>query len=196
VRRNADRWNSEQNLVASGGGLVLTDDGLLTINLSDIPGLEFDGGAVQVKVQGDGGLILDANGLQADPDVPRWRKYTVEHDDLQTGGTTNHVELFQLPAGGVISGVKLKHSEAFAGSGITGYTVTVGVTGELDRYSAPFNVLQAVGDAVHLTERTIGAEDHAAAKSIRLAATSVGGNLNQSSAGSLDVWVLWGIAVD
>jgi len=123
--------------------------------------------------------------------VPVWTKYSKAHADLQAAALTNDIELLSLPAKSVIHAVYLKHSTAFAGAGITAYTLSVGVAADLIRYSLPQDVLQAIGNTVFLVTSAVGAENHGAAVSIRLAAVSVGANLDQSSAGAVDVWVLW-----
>lgn len=121
--------------------------------------------------------------------VGAWKKYTVTHTQLQAAALTNDIELLSLPAYGVIEALLLKHSIQFAGSGITAYAVGVGITGDLERYAGPFNVLQAVGNAAHEVSNVKAIESVTGATSIRLSAESVGANLDQSTAGSLDIWL-------
>jgi hypothetical protein len=123
--------------------------------------------------------------------LPRWTKYTVGHAALQAAALTNDIELFSLPAKAMLHEVHVKHSTAFAGTGITAYTVSVGIAGETTRYSDAFDVFQAVGDTVFDPNAGGFLEDHGSATSVRIFATSEGANLDQSSAGSVDVWVLW-----
>lgn len=79
--------------------------------------------------------------------LPYWRKYSVSHAALQTGALTNNIEVFQLPAGGVLHGLKVKHGTAFAGTGITDYKVDIGVTGTLAKFISAFDVDSAVSDS-------------------------------------------------
>lgn len=90
--------------------------------------------------------VLDvlSNKITAGARLPFWRKFPVAHSALQTGATANNIELFQLPAGGVLHGLKAKHSVAFAGTGITDYKIGVGVSGELGKFIADFDVDSAV----------------------------------------------------
>jgi len=90
--------------------------------------------------------VLDvlSNKITAGARLPFWRKYSVGHAALQTGATANNIELFQLPAGGVLHGLKVKHSVAFAGTGITDYKVGVGVSGSLGKFIGDFDVDSAV----------------------------------------------------
>jgi hypothetical protein len=191
-RRNADRFQSDGFVLDPNGGLQVNSDG--TIGLKTGDGVDADSNGVKVDLATDPALEFDGGKLKLTDSVPRWRKYTVGHADLQAGSLENTIELFELPAAGTILAVKIKHTTAFAGSGITAYTVRVGVAGELDKYSSEFDVFQATGNAVNLIERTIGAEDQASATSVKLTAKSAGANLDQSSAGSVDVWVLWCVA--
>lgn len=137
-------------------------------------------------------LVQDA--LEKLDAAPWWTKYTVDYSDLAAAATTNNIELFSLPAGGVIHGVKIKHSTAFSGGSISAYTVSVGITGTLAKYASAFDVFQAVGNAVQQISSTVGTENHGAATSIKIAATSTTDNLDQATAGSVDVWVLWSVA--
>jgi len=120
----------------------------------------------------------------------QWVKYTKTHSQLQSAGTTHDVEVFQLPAKTMIQGVVIKHSTAFAGTGITDYKVSLGITGDLTKYSAQFDVYQAVGAGVGQTTNVMDFESFSSPVSIRMGAESVGAALDQSTAGEVDVWVL------
>lgn len=89
-------------------------------------------------------LQVLANKITAGDRLPFWRKWTVGHAALQTVSMTNNIELFQLPAGGAIHALKVKHSTAFAGTGITDYKVSVGIAGTLQKFIADFDVDSAV----------------------------------------------------
>ena len=123
-----------------------------------------------------------------------WTKYTVSYSDLSAAATTNDVELFSLPAGGVIHGVKIKHSTAFSGGAISAFTVSVGITGTLAKYASAFDVFQVVANTTQQISSTVGTENHGAATSIKIEATSTGANIDQATAGSVDVWVMWSVA--
>src|SRR5690606_15447082 len=64
--------------------------------------------------------------------VPGWQKFSVTHTQFQTAGLTQNILLYSLPAGGLIHGVKLKNTIAFAGAGITDYFLSLGFVGALD----------------------------------------------------------------
>lgn len=127
--------------------------------------------------------------------TPSVTKYTVSHTALQAAATSNDIALFSLPAGGVIQEVKIKHSVIFAGTGITDYKLSVGIVGNLTKYASAFDVDTAVSGTNFQLSGTLGSENHGAATSIRLAATSAGANLDQSTGGTVDVWVLTYVAV-
>ena len=150
----------------------------------------WDGGAYRLLASA--AALLDAS---LSSETPRWFKFTKTFTTLSAAATTNDIELFSLPAGGVVHAVKIKHSAAFTGGAISAYTVSVGIAGNLVKYSAAQNVFQAPGNTVFLLTATTGTENHGAATSIRLAATSTGANLNAATAGSVDVWVLLSKAV-
>lgn len=138
------------------------------------------------------GSSLDVTAVETGTGVPIWKKYTVSHIALQAAALTNDIELLSLPAFGVIHNVIIKHSTAFAGIGITAYTLSVGISSNLTKYASAFDVFQATGGGIGQTSNVSDFEDVTSSTSIRLAATSTGANLDQSTAGSVDVYVLWG----
>jgi len=121
---------------------------------------------------------------------PLWEKFTFSHTALQTAGLTNDIELFSLLSLGTIQAIVVKHSTAFAGTGITAYTLSVGIVGSLDKYTIPLDVFQAVGATVFTVSSGTDLENVGSATSIRLSAIAIGANLDQSTAGSVDVYVL------
>lgn len=127
--------------------------------------------------------------------IPRWTKYSITHTQLQAAAMANDIELLSLPAGGIIHAVKIKHSTAFAGTGITDYNLSVGIVGHLTKYAVVFDVDSAVSNTNLMLAGVMNTENHGAATSIRLSATSTGANLDQSTAGAVDVWVLASAAV-
>lgn len=126
---------------------------------------------------------------------PAWVKTTLSYTQFQAASTTNSITLLVLPAGGVIHSVKIKHSTAFAGTSITAMTVSVGVTGTLNKYASAFDVYQAVSDTTFQLSTGAGSENHGSATNILATGTSTGANLNALTQGSVDVWVLMSKAV-
>ncbi len=128
-----------------------------------------------------------------DPIGPTWVKYTIASAQLSAAATTNDIELFSLPAGGVIHEVRTKHSVAFAGGAISAYTISSGITANLVKYASAFDVFQAVaGDTMQLSSGP-HTENADSATSVRVAAVSTGANLDAATAGSVDVDVLWSV---
>jgi hypothetical protein len=120
-----------------------------------------------------------------------WTKYSVIHTALQAAALTNDIELFSLPASTLIHKVIIKQTTAFAGT--TTYTLSVGIVGTLVKYIAAYDVMAAVSDTTFgVAAVTVNAtlENFGAATSIRLAAVSTVENLDQSSAGAADIYVL------
>lgn len=122
--------------------------------------------------------------------MPVWTKYSVVHTALQAAAVTNDIELFSLPTKTLIHRVIIKNTIAFAGT--TTYTLSVGIVGNLVKYIAVFDVMQAVANTTFgIAAATINAtlENFGAATSIRLSAISTIQNLDQSSAGAVDIYV-------
>lgn len=121
--------------------------------------------------------------------APVWQKYTFAYSDLATAATSNSITLFSLGAKQVIHGVVVKHETAFAGGSLSAYDVSVGVTGDLERYSSDFDVFQAVGSSTAQASQDLSPENFSTSTNILLSAVSVGDNLDQATAGSIDIWV-------
>ena len=122
--------------------------------------------------------------------LPAWVKYTVSHTSLQAAALVNDIELFQLAAKQCLHAVMIKHSTAFSGGAIATYTLSVGLSGTLTKYTSAFDVFQATGNTVLQTSNSVNVENTAATTSVRLSAISTGANLNASAAGSVDVYVM------
>jgi hypothetical protein len=117
-------------------------------------------------------------------------KLTVSHAALQVAALTNNTNLFLLPAKSVVESILLKTTTAFAGAGITDYDLTVGITGNESKYLPNFDADTAVaGNYYDLSSVATGADDFNATEQIKLFATSVGANLNASTAGSVDIYL-------
>ena len=144
----------------------------------------------------DVSIQVTGNKLTLKNAVPFWRKYTVTHAQWQAAAASGTVDLFTLPPGGIVHAVKIKHSTQFVGTGLTDYKVSVGITGNATKYAAAYDVDTAVGDGVFQLSTTVGGESHASAgTAIKATATCTGDTLDKSTAGSVDIWVLWSVAV-
>lgn len=144
-----------------------------------------------LKLLNDAGTLTDFHSVSAAS--PGWTKFTIAHTALQTSSLTNNIEIVSLPALTVVHLVAIKHSTAFAGTSITAYTIGVGIAGSsdtLEKFMPAFDVFTTAAEA----EKDIsGAPDwaaHGSSTSIRASAISVGANLDQSTSGSVDIWLL------
>ena len=133
---------------------------------------------------------MNTSGWTGNEGFPTWSKHTFTFAELAAAATTNDVELFSLAAGGVVHAVRIKQSVAFAGGTISAYTLSVGIGGDLAKYASAFDVFQAVGATVFQLSDGPFSENADAATSVRLAAIATGDDLDNASAGSVDVDVL------
>lgn len=122
--------------------------------------------------------------------VPYWFKFSITHTQLQAAALLNNIELYSMPAGGLIHGAKLKQSIAFAGAGITSYDISLGFAGELEALLPLYPVDVAPANDVFAIAQTFDSRNHGAAVSVKVSAVSVGANLDQSTAGAADIWLL------
>ena len=122
--------------------------------------------------------------------TPQWQTYTVPYGSFTAAGLTESITLFTLAAGQMIHNVVISHTASFTGGSISAYTVSVGIIGTLAKYANAFNVFQAPATTLGQVSSNPGMEDTANPVSIKITATSVGGNLNTAAAGSVTIKVL------
>lgn len=129
--------------------------------------------------------------------VPLWIKVgnAVSYTAFSTAATMNSIALFTLPAGGVIHGIKIKHSTAFAGTSITAYTVSVGISGTVAKYASAFNVFQTVSSTAFQLSGDFVEENDGATTGVLITATSTGANLSAATAGVVNVFALLSVAL-
>jgi hypothetical protein len=123
--------------------------------------------------------------------IPTWMKFSVVHTQFQVAALTTDIELYAMPATGIIGAAVMKPTIAWAGTGITEYFLSLGLTANLQKYMGYFSVTPAVSATYQLVSQILNdVPNFTAATSIRIAAQSVGANLNQSTAGTADIWLL------
>ncbi len=129
--------------------------------------------------------------------VETWVKVgdALPYTDFQTAATSKSNTLFSLVAGGIISGIKIKHSTRFTGGLISAVTMEVGVVGSTDLYAPAFDVFQVTGAGVFQVSNVVGSESQTAATNILITARSTGANLSSLTGGVVDVWALLSKAV-
>lgn len=125
------------------------------------------------------------------PSVAQWIKITKSYTDFATAGLTNDIEIFSLPAKGVLHAAIIKHTAAFTGSTIASYTLSVGRTGSLDIWINGSNVFGAPSNTVFYQSETFPtAMNFGSTTSIRSQAIAVGANLNAATAGAVEYYLL------
>lgn len=139
-----------------------------------------------------GDVLDDLSGQSASSGLV-WTKYTFPHTAFHAAGLTNDIELFRLAAGGIVHDIKIRHSQQFSGAGITAYTLSVGVNGNLTKYASAFDVTGLPSGTNFQLSISVGSENHLQTTSIRLAA-ACNVPLNASQAGSVDVWAITSVA--
>lgn len=171
---------------------ALASSALLALN-----GIVLGGGAGATPTATAAGAARDvlrvppAGGAPAfGSDVPVCQKYTVNETDLTAAATTEDETLFNLPARGKIVGAGVKHSTAFAGTGITAVTVSVGDSSGTTFYTAAFDIFQAVADTT-FQDTSLFKSSTYVARDVLARFTCTGGNCNAMTAGEVDFRICW-----
>lgn len=155
-------------------GMGQAFDGNLPSNVALTPGA-----SPTVNTLGTGWTLNHGSGWTAD---------VLGFAALQVPALVNHFPLITLPAGAMLTGLAVKHSQAFSGAGITDVNVALGVVADYGEFINNFDVFQAVGDQVFDNSEMNFIGSWATPTTIYLSTTAVGANLTALAAGSLTVW--------
>src|SRR5690606_30944666 len=112
---------------------------------SDAENIDYDNGASGLAATNVQQAIDEVAELQASGG---WRAFTFDYTDLADSSTTNSAAILNLPAGHVLEAIVLRHTTAFGGGSISAYNVSVGVSGEPERYLTSLDVSEAVDGGV------------------------------------------------
>lgn len=122
------------------------------------------------------------------PNTASWIKVTKAYTDFSTAGLTNDISIYTLPAKGIIHACQMVATTKFSGGLISAYTISVGISGNLVKYSAAVNSF--TGASLSQPSAITGIESTSGTTDIRAAAISVTGLLNAATAGSIDIYLL------
>jgi hypothetical protein len=131
-----------------------------------------------------GGGVVRANAQAV------WAKVAsnIDFSYFSAAALTNSINLFSMLRGTVLHGIKIKHTQAFAGPSISAYTISVGISGSNAKYASAFDVFQPVGSTIYQLSSNFSGEDDAAVTQITATAVSVGANLSAANAGIVSIW--------
>lgn len=119
-----------------------------------------------------------------------WVSITRSHADFQSASLSRDIEIYMLPPKVILHGVVTKHSIQFSGTGISSYSISVGVAGSLGKYSSPFVVSSVSSDSNFQISQTYFCESWGIPTSVRTEAISIGANLDQSTQGEVTIFLL------
>lgn len=113
-------------------------------------------------------------------------KITKTHTDFQTAGLDKFVQLFLASPGEKIYDVFVEPTTIFAGTGITAYTIEVGITGDTTKYAPVFDITQ-IDDQQDNDNADV--PTWTGIMGINATARSTDANLDQSTAGSVTFYI-------
>lgn len=142
---------------------------------------------------GSDGQILVADstaseGIAWENTNPRWRKFSYTYTDFSNASTSFSVTAFTLLSGEGIDAIVVKHGTPFTGGTITAYTLEIGETGDSDQFSTPFDVFQATSTSTLQVTNSLDVPNIGATTDVVVTAKSTGDNLDQATAGTVDIY--------
>ena len=108
----------------------------------------------------------------------------VNYRDLNTASTTQNINIYSLPAGYEISDVWRRVTVAFVGAGVTALSLELGVSGESSKYGFAQDMLTTGRKASENKD----IESDTVATDILAAFTATGANLDQLTAGQVEIY--------
>lgn len=122
----------------------------------------------------------------------RFRRLTVTYRDLAliSGSGAKPVTLMSCPLGGMILGVRIKHSTAFAGGSISALTVSVGKTGSVTYFTSTQDIFAAVADTT-LLETALFKHGQLTALDLIATFTPTGDTVAACTAGVVNIDILY-----
>ena len=110
-------------------------------------------------------------------------------ENPEGGNTTTN---FNIPANGLILGIVVHPTVAFAGPSITAMTVSMGWTGgSVTSLTPTFNIFQAVANNTYQPTNLFTPPGQITANSLVANFIATGANLNVLTAGSVDITIAW-----
>ncbi len=151
-----------------------------------------DVGATHFALKTGTGEVSFGDKVSAVPggNIPVCPKYTVAAAALTTASATEDEVLFNLPANGVLMGVRVKHSLAFSGGSSSAMTVSIGDSSSTTLYTVAFNVFQAAGAEVMQFTDMFKAKT-SLARDLLARFTVTDDTMDNVTAGSVDIHVCW-----
>lgn len=122
--------------------------------------------------------------------IPKWTKVTKTFTDFSAAATNRQISILTLPISGYIHDVKIIPTTAFSGGLIGTYTISVGKAGATTRYSIPTNVFTGNTTVTDIHTPLVGLESISATEAITATALTTVANLDQATAGSVDIHLL------
>ncbi len=150
---------------------------------------DFQRGPVIQQPVAQGVQVVPLGGAPTLDAIGRWFKVVVSALDFTDAAVEESIDLFQLPPGGIVEAIKAKHSEAFAGGAISAYTVEVGSASQTQKYMSAFDVFSAPTSTNHKVSTSGDEESHDAATPIKVTAKTIGGNVDDATAGTVEIWI-------
>lgn len=146
-----------------------------------------------VRMVGEGTTIETDGVITVRSNVIYRTKVTLTYEDFATAATTNTINLgFTLPAGGELHRVTMQPVTLFSGGALSGYSIKVGKTGDLDKYLMDQSVF--TGATLPLAVQLSNViESMTTTTVLKATATSTGANLSAATAGEVDIFIYYSI---
>lgn len=151
-----------------------------------MPGRFLNANPLSIKTRIRNWQILLTHGISL------WYPFEKSYSDFSGAATATAITLFQLPPAGVIEACKIKHSVAFTGGGASAVVIELGTAVDPNKYAGQFDVFQATGSTAYHVVNRIGGESHSIETAIPVK-LSADVNLDQLTAGKVEIWVKFGI---
>jgi hypothetical protein len=170
-----------------------TIDAAIGIFGSDITDLQNDLAAeIALQASNHSAQAVQITNLQNDVADLRIKKYTIDYSDFTAAALTEDIELFSMPAKGMIKYVLISHNTKFDGPSCTLCKANVGLSGDLKKYSSDFDAFSTPADGNYQMVEIFDYPSKISSTSVRVSIES-DVNLNTLTQGQLEIHVMWSL---
>lgn len=117
-----------------------------------------------------------------------WVKTSIGEASLTAAATTQNITLFDVPANGTVTAVRIKESTIFSGGSSTALTVSVGRSGTETEYAPAWSLMTTVS-ATNMYNDGGSWAPTTSSHTLVAKFTGTGANVSTFTAGAVDIWV-------
>lgn len=116
-----------------------------------------------------------------------WKRYVVDATYFTAAATTESKILFTLANGQYLESVVMKTATAYSGGTASAYTLSVGISGNVDKYASAYDVFAAAANT-NFQSSIVGSPESWGTTQVDVTAVCTGDNVANVNTGAVEIW--------